>query len=48
MNGTTLKIIKTTLTVIGLGVNIASTVLAEKELDVKIAKAVSKAITNHK
>lgn len=46
MNSATLKVIKIAFTAIGLGVNIVSTILSEKELDVKIAKAVSKAITH--
>lgn len=48
MNATTIKAVKLTLSVIGLGVNLATTFLSEKELDAKIAKAVSKAITHHK
>lgn len=48
MTTSTFKVIKTTIAIVGVGVNIASTILAEKELDAKIAKAVSKAFTNRK
>lgn len=48
MTTSSLKIIKTTIAIVCVGANVASNILAEKELDAKIAKAVSKAVTNRK